>query len=206
MEKESTTRNKKGKQIYKQGQTMKERYKTGQKALTPTQAEKLLASCINLEHEALIKLALSTGMRRSDVVKITEANINFKDNYVEFEEMKKRNKIKRTYISKGVLNTLSKWIQLKPKSKYLFPSKRTKTHISDRTAYNYLQANLKCAGLPNRPFHALRATCYKIAQARGWTQRQAAEHIGDSLRVAEEHYGAPSTEEMHTQAQESPII
>jgi len=184
---------------------LKPRYKTGQKALTPAQVDKLIASCINLEDEALIRLAVATGARRSDIVRITEGNINFKDLYVEFHEKKKGDKIKRTYISAATANTLQKWINLKPKSKYLYPSKRG-GHISDRTAYNKLQANLQRAGLPNRPFHALRATAYKIAQARGWTIRQAAEHIGDSYRVAEEHYGAPSTEEMRQRAQEQPII
>lgn len=184
---------------------MKERYKTGQKALTPPQAEKLIAFCISLEDEALIRLGISAGIRRADIVRIMDSNINFKEGYVEFNEKKKGNKIKRTYLSPSTMNTLQKWINLKPKSKYLFPSNRG-SHISDRTAYNKLQANLKRAGLPNRPFHALRATAYKIAQVRGWTIRQAAEHIGDSYRVAEEHYGAPSTEEMRQKAQESPII
>lgn len=182
-------------------------YKSGQLALTVPQVERLLANIITLEDECLMKLAISTGIRRADIVKIIDDNIDFEEGYVEFAESKKKGKVKRTYLPFDMLNTIKKWQAVKPKNnRYLFPRKDSKTHISDRTVYNRLQANLKRAGLPNRPFHALRATAYKVAQAKGWSARQAAEHIGDSTRVAEEHYGAPSTEEMKSKAREMPLI
>lgn len=72
--------------------------------------------------------------------------------------------------------------------------------MSGRHAYNVLDAHLVQAGLTSRPFHALRATCYKVAQASGWTPRMAAELLGDSMQVAEEHYDAPSIGEMQAVA------
>jgi len=184
----------------------KEKYKSGQKALTPAQVDKLLSVIDNLNDEVLLKLAISAGIRRHDVSKIMVDNINFDDCYVEFSEKKKGGRIKRTYISQDVINTIKKWVKIKPKgNKYLFPGRGSKP-IADKTAYNILQKYLKRAGLPARPFHALRATAYKIAQEKGWSVRQAAEHIGDSTRVAEEHYGTPSTEEMKDNAINKPII
>lgn len=184
----------------------REKYKSGQKALTPAQVTKLLSVVDNLQDEVLLKLAISAGIRRYDISKITIDNINLEDNYVEFLEKKKGGRIKRCYISHDVANTIKKWLNIKPKgNKYLFPGRGNKP-IGDKTAYNKLQIYLIRAGLPKRPFHALRATAYKIAQVNGWTIRQAAEHIGDSTRVAEEHYGTPSTEEMKDRAINNPII
>ena len=184
----------------------REKYKSGQKALTPAQVKHLLAVIDNLQDEVLLKLAISGGIRRYDISRITVDNLHLDECYVEFSEKKKHGKIKRIYISQDVANTIKKWVQIKPKgNQYLFPG-RGKNPISDKTCYNILQKYLQRAGLPLRPFHALRATAYKIAQANGWSVRQAAEHIGDSTRVAEEHYGTPSTEEMKDKAISSPII
>jgi integrase len=184
----------------------RERYKSGQKALTPAQVKQLLSVIDNLSDEVLLKLSISAGIRRHDVCNILVNNINFDESYVEFSEKKKGGKIKRTYLSTDVITTIKKWINIKPSgNKYLFSGRGTKP-ISDKTAYNILQKYLKRAGLPARPFHALRATAYKIAQSKGWTVRQASEHIGDSTRVAEEHYGTPSTEEMKDKAINNPII
>lgn len=183
----------------------REKYKTGQKALTPPQINKLISVIDNLMDEVLITTAISTGIRRHDITMILDSNINHEQNYIEFNEKKKGGKIKRTYISKETSNLIKKWQNIKPRSKYLFPGRNNKP-ISDKTAYNKLQKYLERAGLPNRPFHALRATAYKIAQSKGWSVREAAEHIGDSTRVAEEHYGTPSTEEMKEKAINNPII
>jgi len=79
-------------------------------------------------------------------------------------------------------------------------------HISSRQAYDIYNEHLELIGLQRRPFHSLRATCYKLCQAAGWSQRKAAELLGDSLRVAEEHYNAPSTEEMQEIAKEKPLF
>jgi hypothetical protein len=55
---------------------------------------------------------------------------------------------------------------------------------------------LKRAGLGNRPFHALRATCIKLCQSKGWTPEQTAEHVGDRISTIQAHYLTPSVEEM----------
>ena len=92
------------------------------------------------------------------------------------------------------------------KSPYLFYSKDNKGHIASKTAYNILQRYLKIAGIEPVPFHALRATCIKLCERRGWTAEQTAKHTGDTVRVIQEHYLTPSVEEMKEIAQDKAIL
>ena len=79
-------------------------------------------------------------------------------------------------------------------------------HISSRHIYDILNEHLEAAGIEGRPFHALRATCYKVCKEADWTPRMAAELLGDSLQVAETHYGAPSVGEMKEAAKKQPLF
>jgi hypothetical protein len=51
----------------KRGAVAKERYRTGEKAFTRTEIDKLLASCATIEDELLLKLGVSLGLRREDI-------------------------------------------------------------------------------------------------------------------------------------------
>jgi len=68
------------------------------------------------------------------------------------------------------------------------------------------QKYLTAAGVESKPFHALRATCIKLCQQRGWSVEQAAKLLGDTIRVVQEHYTTPSNEELKQVAREKPII
>ena len=69
-----------------------------------------------------------------------------------------------------------------------------------------MNEHLVAAGIDTRPFHALRASAYKICKEAGWSPRMAAELLGDSLQVAETHYGAPSVGEMKEAAKMKPLF
>jgi len=104
-----------------------------------------------------------------------------------------------------IREVLNMHLQSCRKSQWLFPSPKVtgkfkNAHISGRHVYDILNEHLKMVKLAHRPFHSLRATAYKIAQEKSWSPRMAAELLGDSTRVAEEHYGAPSIENMKTAA------
>jgi len=89
----------------------------------------------------------------------------------------------------------------------LFPSPYNhKKHISGRQIYSRFQKYLNAAGIESKPFHALRATCIKLCQRRGWSVEQAAKLLGDTIRVVQEHYTTPSNEELKQVARERPII
>jgi integrase len=96
-------------------------------------------------------------------------------------------------------------------SEWLFPSpfkssRFTNAHVSSRHAYDILNDQLDVIKIPRRPFHSLRATCYKMCQKAGWEVRKACELLGDTQRVAEEHYNAPSTGDMKEIANEKPLF
>lgn len=180
---------------------------SGENALTKTQVETLLTKVTNLRDLALLKLAINGGIRRDDIIGIRRKNIDFNTNEIKYYEHKKK-RIYSTYVSNDTLNTLKMWINMSKKSEWLFPSvyKKSKKHISGKTAYNILNRNLEKAGLPQRPFHALRSTCVKLCKSKGWTASQTAKHIGDTVRTVEEHYATPSEEEMKNLSKDNPLI
>lgn len=174
----------------------RESYTSGQKALTEGQVEKLLEYITDLEELALIKLAISTGIRRKDISQIKSKDVNFETNTITFYENKKK-RTKTVPLNPNLATTLKMWLGVN-KSEWLFPSRfsKNKSHMSSRTAYNILRKNTRRAGLPDIPFHALRATCVKLCQRKGWTPEQTAELLGDRISTIQKHYSTPSFEEM----------
>lgn len=167
----------------------RERYRTGQHALTEDEYKRVLELVDKLEDEVLIRFTVATGMRREDVIHVEIANIDLTSGKVSFFEKKKK-KIHTVYISLDVVQLIRKYLRTLPK-------KQTKLfRFSSRTAYNRFQECLERAGLPKRPFHALRATCIKMCQIRGWTPQQTAQHVDDTLKTIEAHYTVPSESEM----------
>ena len=170
------------------------------------QAEKLLDSIADIEEKSLIMLAISAGIRRSDIVAIKSADVNLDRGEVTFYENKKR-RTKTVQISPRTATVIEMWLKIN-KSHWLFPSKfkNNKQHLSSRSAYNMLRNNTRKAGLPDIPFHALRATCAKLCQKNGWTITQTAKLLGDNESTVQKHYTVPSVEEMKQLAEEKPVI
>jgi len=165
-------------------------YKTGEFALTPTEYDRLLESCSSIEDETLIKFTVATGLRRADIVRVEIQNVIPETGKVTFSEKKKGGRIRTIYIGPKLRQLVIKYLKTIPKNqKMLFG-------FSERTAYNKLQHLCDIAGIPRRPFHALRATCMKRCQRAGWTPEQVVDLTGDTLRVIQEHYSTPSSSEM----------
>lgn len=174
-------------------------------ALTGDQVKKLWAVLTSLKDEVLLRLAVSTGIRREDIVGIRWKDVDIRTGQVTFFESKK-NRTRTVPVGGRSLQEITKYVNLLDKSQpWLFPGKKKNRHLTGRTAYNILNECLHRAGLPNRPFHALRATCVKLAQKNGWTIEQVMELTGDSFRTVKEHYDTPSEEEMRTAAHSHPI-
>jgi integrase len=189
----------------------KEKYTSGQKALTGDQINKLLLQITDLEHLGLFQLVISTGIRREDLVKIKKLDIDLQNQSVTFYEAKKR-RIKTVFIPTTVSNTLQMMLNINKKEPFLFPggSERLRGsgfgHMSGRNAYNIFQHYLEKAGLSHRPFHSLRASCIKLCQRRGWSVEQTAELVGDKISTIQESYLTPSTEEMKEVVGGKPIL
>jgi integrase len=180
---------------------------SGRYALTREQADALITACSHLEDRALLSLALATGMRREDVVSIRRDQVDLDHAQIQFHERKK-NVVRKVKLGGKSLDLLRLHMDRLPKNTpWLFPSPtRPSHHVSDRTAYNILQRWLVRAELPSRPFHALRATCVKLAKSSGWTIEQVMDLTGDSFEVIKTHYDVPSDEEMAKVAKDKPIF
>jgi len=178
---------------------------SGENSLTFKQVEKLRYVLDKLEDKVLIELAIATGIRRADIVAIERKNIDFANNKLTFKQNKKRN-YHTVYLPTEIMNLLKMFTEIY-RSKYLFPSHiKNKNHLSSKTAYNILQRNLKKANLPQRPFHALRATCVKMCQRKGWTVNETAKLLDDKVSTVQQHYATPSDEEMKRIAQEKKLL
>lgn len=180
-----------------------ESYRTGEFALTDEEVEKLLGVSEDFKEHVFLKFAISTGLRRSDVVAIKWKDVDLVNRRITFYE-KKKDRIKDVYISEGMAQDLRRLQSVQAGEYYVFTGrsepKYGKGHLSSRSAYDVLQRNLKKAGIEKRPFHSLRATCIKMCQRRGWSEAQTAKHVGDTVRVIQEHYSTPSAGEMQEAA------
>ena len=200
-----------------------DRYRTGEHALNQREYDKLVSVIDHLEDEVMIKLAVSTGIRREDLChgtikrkrvdkstkKITDykmitgikiSDIDFDEKKLSFLESKK-NRIMDVPLSDNILVLIRKLINSRGKNQneYLIS-------FSGRTAHRKLQMYCDRAGIPRRPFHALRATCIKFCQAAGWAPEQVSKLTGDTIAVIQEHYSTPTNAEMLAVVQDKPII
>ena len=176
----------------------KSKYKTGEKALTQNQVKKLLDVIGDVEDEALIRLAVTTGLRRSDIVRVRVADVDVDAGTLSFYEAKK-DIIRQVYLQPSTCTCLRKHMKTKAKGALLF-------NFSSRTAWNRLNKWLDRAGLPRRPFHALRSTTIKLCQQAGWPIEMTAALVNDKIATVQEHYLCPSQEEMKETTDCKPTI
>lgn len=188
-------------------------YRTGEKSLTSNQVDKLFQVIENFTDLVFFRLAVSSGFRRGDIVILRWKDVNFDKGCISFQEQKK-DRIHTVFLSESVLMDLKRLRNQNPNEYYLFPGgsekKRGRGHISSKTAYNMYQEYLVKAGIQGkddrRPFHSLRSTCIKLCQKAGWSAEETAKHVGDTVRVIQEHYSTPSDEEMREAARSKAII
>lgn len=180
----------------------REPYRTGELAFTDEEIDKLLAACSSLEDELMLMVAVSLGLRRKDLVNVKNKDIDLDAPVLAYYEHKKR-RVRIVTLGPKLTQKIRQYLNAQdPKQRrreFLFPFK-------ERTAYNRLQVLCEHAGIPYRPFHALRATCVKRAARRGWTVEQTARLIGDSVRVVQMHYATPSNQEMAEKVKEAELI
>lgn len=181
---------------------------SGEEALTEKQVKKLINNCTDVEEVALLSLAITSGMRRADVVSVKEVNFEPEERSLSYEE-KKKDRIKQIHLPQKTVGRLERWLNSRgSNSKYIFPARQENSstgHLSGKTAYNILQRNLDKNNIDNRPFHALRATCVKLCQKKGWSPEETAKYIGDTVETIQKHYSTPSREEMKEVTEEKSL-
>lgn len=184
--------------------------RSGTLALTEGNIEKLLLSIGNIRDKVLISLAIAIGLRREDIVAIHKKDVDLKNLMITYYEKKKK-RTRTVPISPALGNLIEMYLHtLNAKNLWLFPSpkkgKYAKAHMSGRQAYDIFNEALDKMGAKRRPFHALRATCVKLAQKRGWKIEEVMELTGDSYRTIALHYATPSQDEMRKVATEKAIL
>lgn len=151
-------------------------------SLTEEEQEKLYGVLDRLEDLALFRLALTTGIRREDIVKVEIGRIDFENRRLTFWESKKRRDW-TVPLTREAAQALQMYVRTRPKGeRYLFP-------FSGRTAYNRLQDALGKAGVRKAiSFHDLRRSFIKTAKRRGISPKAVSQVTGDTLAVIQEHY------------------
>lgn len=183
---------------------------TGEHSLTEGQVRDLIGNCPHLERAALFSLAVATGMRRSDIVRVRREDLDLDNLRVSYREKKKGDRIRSVTVPSRTVTVLRRWLNSSTSSsEFVFPAKYSSSksgHVSGRTAYNWFQEELERNDLDQRPFHALRSTCVKLCQSKGWTVAETAKHIGDREDTIQKHYSTPSDEEMRQVAMEKELL
>jgi len=185
------------------------RYTTGEKALTAGEWAKIQGCIDNLEDEVMLKLAVSTGIRREDLGYSKKHNSGIRVSDIEelpdgtgrmkFLEHKK-NRIHEVPLSKEMMRLIKLLINSRDKKEQFLIT------FSGRTCHRRLQEYCDKAGIERRPFHALRATCIKLCQRAEWRVEEVAKLTGDTIAVIQEHYSTPTPGEMQETIRKKAII
>ena len=160
-------------------------------SLTLEEVQRLISVTDRIEIRALFELALTTGLRRGDIVDIDLARVDLDKGHVDFWEAKKKRNW-RVFLEADVVTTLRMYVRTIPRGQ------RKLFKYSGRTAYNYLQTYLKLAGIKKKlRFHDTRTTFIRLSRIMGRSVKYVMQQTGDSAEVILEHYDWLSDEEMH---------
>lgn len=141
----------------------------------------LIDAIDTFEDLVLFKLALCTGIRREDIVRIQRGNINIEARTLKFWEAKKR-RWWEIPLPESIIPDLTRFLNTSPNQKLLFG-------MSGRTAYRHLQKYLEKAGIKKHiAFHDLRRTFVKTAKKKGLSPQAVAQITGDRLSTIELYY------------------
>jgi len=174
---------------------------SGEQSLTRIEYQKLLDVCDNGEDRLLLMIGVSLGLRRSDIVRIAINNINFHDNVISYQEMKKKNRLRTVPIPPKLANELKIFIKLSGRkiTDKLFS-------FGERQSWNRFNRLCDKAGIPRRPIHCLRATCCKFYLEAGLRPEQVAKIVGDRVETIMLHYSIPSNGELQQLMKEREIL
>lgn len=167
-------------------------------ALTFEDLRKVLDHCETLEEETIIKLAITTGIRREDMARIELMNIHIDEKFITFWEEKKDRPWK-VPLEPNVIQVLKKYIPtLEKGEKYLFP-------ISGRTLYRRFNDILSRSGLPSMRFHDLRRSCMRLSRQMGRDIRFVMDLTGDTAETILREYEGYTIDEMNKLLEENSI-
>lgn len=159
-------------------------------SLTIEEQERILSVTETFEDLCLLRLSLSTGIRREDVCNIEIGNIDLPNRRLKFWEAKKR-RFWEVPLTIAVCQEIQRLLNT-------FPNGRKKLfNMTGRTAYNRLQKYLEKAGIRKElSFHDLRRTFIKTAKRKGLSPKAVSQIVGNTLATIEQSYANLDMEEL----------
>lgn len=159
-------------------------------SLTIDEQERLLSVTESFEDLTLFRLALSTGIRREDIVNIEIGNIDLDNRQLRFWESKKR-RWWTVPLTVECCQEIRRLINTYPNGrKELFD-------MTGRTAYNRLQKYLDKAGIKKElSFHDCRRSFVKTAKRRGLSPKAVSQITGDTIATIEQSYANLDMQEL----------
>lgn len=180
--------------------------------LTQEEISRLLKECKNSKSTYLypiVVLALSTGARWGEIVKLSWQNVDLKNQVIRLEQTK--NGERRTlYLREEALRVVTELSHKKVlNARYVFPSQDGKTHADIRDGW---ELALKRAGITDFRFHDLRHTAASLLAMNGISPLLIAELLGHKQLSMVKRYAhlsnqhvASMVEEMNKQLFSAPI-
>lgn len=183
---------------------------TGERPLTEGQVRRLIDNCPHLERVALLSLAVATGMRRIDIVRVRRSDLGLESCRVSYRE-KKGDRIRTVTVP------------LEDRDDASQVAKRVGWELEVRVSgevfelldgacvwpdgLQLVQGGAGAERLGGRPLHALWSTCVKLCQSRGRTPTQTAKHVGDhTIETVQKQDSTPSDEKMRQAAIEKELL
>ena len=159
-------------------------------SLTFSELQLVLINCNTLREKALIELAVTTGIRREDIVRIEINRIDLQQQKLIFWEEKK-DRLWMVAMPIELVHTLKMYMDTLPREqRFLF-------NFSGRTGYNILQRVLDRACINKHlSFHDLRRTFVRLSKRMGRDIRFVMDQTGDTARVITEEYEGYTVDEL----------
>jgi integrase len=176
------------------------------KYLSEEELQRLLTTIDDLKDKTLIVFALETGLRRSEIVTIRTADIDFERQTVKvFDE--KKDEWRLVVFPQYVGTQLRMYLKArKRRSAYLFP-------FSHRTANRKLQRWCQAAKIRLDPqgrtqvsFHWLRHTFIRRSKMVGRDIKVVQQNTGDTIETILKYYRDLSIEDRIREMEEKPLI
>jgi len=171
-----------------------------ERVLSYEEEEKLLAACDDPEllfrapHlKPIILVAVYTGLRRSEILRLRWADIDFDNDVLIVRKSKSRAGAGRlAYLNTLLRSTLQQWRQ-QVQGEWVFPSpKNPQEHVGD-IKHSFYRA-VKIAGIPHLTFHQARHTFCTRLDAAGVSLSVIQELAGHASITVTRHYLHPAKE------------
>ncbi|MDN3509424.1 MAG: site-specific integrase [Candidatus Neptunochlamydia sp.] len=148
--------------------------------LSEEECQKLLTSCKESKNPYLysvVVIALSTGMRRGEILGLKWKDIDFEKKLITLEQTKNGTTryVPLVSLAAQVLKSLFEKETILDSSYHVFPSLNPNRYLDIRTAWQFA---LKRAEITDFTFHSLRHSCASFLAQTNTNQRDIAEILG----------------------------